>query len=123
MRLISVLPLFLTGCATVFSSPNQTVSVRTSPPGATVHVDGIKQEGVTPVDVTFRKTGDPIEFRFEKDGFITQHYYLKTYGYWLFTVDWIFLLPGAVDMFFVNRRNYKPHLIHVDLREQVGQQK
>jgi len=123
MRLGNLLPLFLTGCATIFSSSQQTVAVRTSPPGATVYVANVKQEGVTPLDVTFDKTGDPIEFRFEKGGYITQHYYLKSGGYWLFTIDWIFLVPGAIDMFFVNRRNYKPPLIHVELREEVGQRK
>src|SRR5207237_5998956 len=97
MKLACLLPLLLGGCATIFSKSTQTVAVRTSPPGAIVYVANQKQDNVTPMDVTFDKTGDPIEFRFEKEGYITQYYFLKTGGWWVYTVDWIFILPGSVD--------------------------
>ena len=114
--LLATLPLFGVGCATAFRSDEETVSVRTSPPGARVYVAG-EQKGVSPVDVTFKKTGKPVEFRFEKSGSVTQHYFLKSGGHWLHTIDWIFILPGIVDQFFVNRCDYEPKIIHVDLRE------
>jgi hypothetical protein len=106
------------GCATVFRGTTQEIAVRTSPPNAKVFVAGIEQ-GVTPVAVTIDKTGDPIEFRFELDGFITQLYYLKCGPYALNTLDWLLILPGIFDQFFVNHWHYK-ETIHVQLREKLG---
>ncbi|HLY75794.1 MAG TPA: PEGA domain-containing protein [Planctomycetota bacterium] len=96
-----ILCLSCIGCNTVFRSTTQDIAVRTSPPNAKLFVDGIER-GITPVTVTIDKTGDPIEFRFEQEGFITEHYYLKHGYYWLSTIDWIFIVPGIFDQFFVN---------------------
>jgi hypothetical protein len=111
-----ILSLSCVGCNTVFRRTTQEVEVRTSPPGAKVFVAGTEQ-GVTPVTITIQKTGDPIEFRFEEEGFITEHYFLKHGYYWLSTIDWILILPGIFDQLFVNHYTYKPQIVHVQLRE------
>ena len=120
MKVICCATLLLTaGCATALRSDQETVAVRTSPPGAKIYVSG-ESVGTTPADVTFKKTGKPIEFRFELEGSVTQHYFLKSGGHWLHTIDWIFVIPGVVDQFFVNRCDYEPKIIHVELRPSLG---
>ncbi len=71
--------------------------------------------------VTIQKTGDPIEFRFEQEGFITEYYFLKRGYYWLSTLDWILILPGVFDQFFVNHYTYQNKPVYVQLREQHAQ--
>jgi hypothetical protein len=57
-----------------------------------------------------------LELRFEQEGFITQVYYLKCGIYALNFIDWVFVLPGIFDQFFVNHWHYKD-IVHVQLRE------
>lgn len=115
-----ILSLSCVGCNTVFRGTTQEIAVRTSPPNAKVFVDGI-EKGETPLTVTIEKTGNPMEFRFEREGFITEHYFLKPGYYWLSTIDWIFIFPGIFDQLFVNHYTYKPQIVHVHLREKLGE--
>jgi hypothetical protein len=63
----------LTGCATLVNGGrDQTVPVRSEPPGAAVHVDCGKARpdaGVTPVDVVLDRSADPCSITIVKAGY------------------------------------------------------
>ena len=91
MRYMAILflPLMLIGCATIFESSTQELSIRTSPTGATVFIDGEKQDGVTPMEVIVRKKGGGLELRFEREGYVTDYYFVRS-GDSAWTIpDWI----------------------------------
>lgn len=104
------------GCATIFRDTTQELSIRTSPPGATVFIDGKKMEGVTPMDIVVPKETDGLEMEFRLEGFITQYFFVKSGESWLTALDWIAILPALFDYLFVNRIKYKPSHIHVPLK-------
>jgi hypothetical protein len=72
------------------------------------------------MDVVVEKKRGGLELQFELAGFITQHATARSGESTLAVLDWLTLVGGLVDLFFVNRLRYKPNPIHVNLREQLN---
>ena len=66
-RLVLLLLVFLTGCATIANGPTATIAVKTVPPAATVSVNG--QTWTTPATIAIPRGLGNIELRFKKDGY------------------------------------------------------
>jgi hypothetical protein len=117
MRLALVVTalLALDGCALIFQGSTQTLTVRTSPPGASVFVKDEKR-GETPLDVVIEKTGEPVELRFEQEGYVTESFFVKKTWNSLYTFEWLLIIPGIVDSFSVCRHKYAPSIVNVRLR-------
>lgn len=52
---ISLLAVFLSGCATLFANPSDRITIKTEPPGAEVY-NGAESLGTTPLTYTFKRT-------------------------------------------------------------------
>ncbi len=67
---ISVLSIFLNGCATLFKGSTEEVNVSSKPVGAEVYVNGVLM-GTTPVTLKL-KSNKSYTIQFKKDGFLTK---------------------------------------------------
>lgn len=91
IRSVIAVSMLLSGCATVFSSHQQSVTFNTVPPEATVRVNG-KVVGVTPLTVDLDRDGDTVAV-LEKSGYRNQIFPLRTHINPLFWGDVILLSP------------------------------
>jgi len=100
-------------CATLFSGTHQRITVDSSPPGATVIMDG-QDRGVTPVtfkakrDATTATVGKKA-IRLEKDGYQTEGYYLSTHMNGLILLNFVNLFFWAIDAASGAAVNYDRH--------------
>lgn len=62
-----ILILVYSGCATIFSGSKQEIQLNSTPPGATILING-NDEGTTPAKVSLRK-GKEYVIEFIKDGY------------------------------------------------------
>ena len=112
-----IISLILSGCATVTSSPTQDVNISSTPPGASLIIDGQK-EGVTPMVVHLSRQLDH-NFSIEKAGYITNTGELKSYfrfGKWFFGN--LFSLPvlgHIIDLATGSSNTLKPRDVSVKL--------
>jgi hypothetical protein len=87
------------GCATMINGTTQSFHIQSSPPGATVLVDG-QPAGVTPLPVKLKRSSNH-EVEVRHDGFDSQRYRFvqnPTFWTWLNLVGGITLVGWVVDL-------------------------
>jgi hypothetical protein len=110
--LVSAAALFLSGCATIISGTNQTLTFNSDVEGVLVYVDGAAI-GKTPVSVSFKKNKVQ-SVMFKKDGYETvTREITKSYDpVALLSIFWDYsttdVLTGAVF-------EYSPNAIYVEM--------
>lgn len=86
------------GCATMIRGPMSTVAIKSEPSGATIYIDGIRQEVQTPAMAKLSRTRHDIGL--EKDGHLGQQRVIESCWYWpaspLLIPDALFLGMGVV---------------------------
>jgi hypothetical protein len=71
MSSLSVIIVFMTSCATIFTGTKQTVQINSTPSGAMVLIDGI-DHGTTPAAIKLRKNYYGQTITLKSDGYETK---------------------------------------------------
>jgi hypothetical protein len=59
----------MSSCAVIMNSDYETIEVESTPPGAEVYINGRNTGHVTPADVVYERTSDPLYVVLKKDGY------------------------------------------------------
>jgi len=100
------------GSATIFKGSNQTLTIDSSPQGATVLIDG-QSKGVTPLTVAVEKD-EARNITIKKDGYNSRTMGLES------RFDFITILGGyssTTDLFNGNAWEYSPTNYYVELKK------
>ncbi|MGB4776568.1 MAG: PEGA domain-containing protein [Daejeonella sp.] len=106
--------LLLTSCATVFTGTKQTVQINSTPPGATVEVDGIAK-GTTPVAIELKKGFNGQSITLKKAGFEPTTFQPKTTLHPIALLNFAGLVGWIIDASTGAMMKYEPKFYDVKL--------
>ena len=106
--------VFLTGCATMFTSPTDHITFNSSPEGANVEINGMSQVK-TPVTVPVKKSMNSPQVQMKKNGYEGKPVFLQT-SFNAVSLLNIFVWPGfIVDIVTGKMWKYDPTTYNVEL--------
>lgn len=88
--------IFLSGCATIFTSSSDTITFKSVPKGAKVEINGVRV-GVTPVTVPVKRSLNPPHVQMKLIGYETQYIVLQNSFNKIATFDILFWPTFLVD--------------------------
>lgn len=111
---ISILSIFLTGCAGVINGTDQTVTFTSEPSGATVVIDGMSR-GRTPLSIKLKKNAyDTIMIKMDGYRTITRPLDKKYDSIALLNIFWDL---STTDMITGAAYEYEPNTYHFELEK------
>ena len=120
---IIFITFFLTSCATIFLGTKQDVSIKSTPSGADVYVNGKSINKQTPCEIKLNKKNtetqynkkNEVAYTFKKDGYKDTELKDMSHHHWLIYLDAsLYFIPMIVDVSTKAHRIYKTD-IQVDL--------
>ncbi len=110
----------LTGCATIFTGTNDTITFDANVPGVQLTIDGL-YKGELPLTLKISRNfmnGQQFKAKFEKEGFETQEFQLQREFNYVAVLDITSVLTsGGIDVLTGALMKFSPTEYHVDLKE------
>lgn len=88
--------IFLSGCATIFTKPSDTITFKSIPEGARVEINGVSV-GKTPVTVPVKRSLTPPHVQMKLDGYETHYIVMQNSFNKIATFDILFWPTFVVD--------------------------
>lgn len=109
-----ILTVSTSGCATIVHGRSQDVALASTPPGATVKIDGVQT--TTPGKVTLRRDQD-YNATFEKEGYSTRQVKIEKEGSWWLLGNIIFggIIGLIIDLAAGGAYDLEPDSVDIDL--------